>query len=119
MVARQQHPAGPPAPGMQQMSGLHSMDMEIDPEQDPKYEGAEGEQRYLADGQPYPLPVTIWFSSEYEPPSGDGWNEPMDAGGHYVDIAHIVTADGRDIANVMDPKSLQWLTEKIEQSLGS
>jgi hypothetical protein len=98
--------------------GLESSTIELDPEEDPKYHGPQGEQAYLADGQPYPLKATVHYEAEWQPSEGDGWNEPRTNEGWMIQIHHIVTQDGRDITGYFTPRALEHLEEKLGEQQG-
>lgn len=99
-------------------SKLQTTNWDLEPELDPKYHGPQGEQAWMADGQPDAVPVTLYYDAEWEPADGDGWNEPRTEEGWVIQLLHVVTEDGRDIYGFLTPGEIEGMEEEIVKGQG-
>lgn len=75
---------------------------------------AEEVEVVLADGRVFMVTATLGYNSDYEPETGNGWDEPREGGYFNVGIDVVsLTAVGEDELEVQDPILLREITTKF------
>jgi hypothetical protein len=71
---------------------------------------------FLDSGRNYLATINLGYSSDYEPISGNGWDEPRE-GGYFIVDAEVISIEALDEDNkeVTDPQILQLIQRKFEK----
>jgi hypothetical protein len=76
----------------------------------------EDEEIVLEDGSCYIATINLGYNSDYEPVSGNGWDEPRE-GGYFIVDAEVISikAIGEEDKEITDPQILRLIQQKFEK----
>lgn len=89
----------------------------LQPPKQKMYEGeylAEDKDVHLEDGRSFSVDANMGYDSEFEPPSGNGWDEPKE-GGYFMVSAELInfTVHDENGEQVVEPGTLQLVESKF------